>query len=183
MPLVHTPEPLIGSSAPVFRLPAIDGSVQSLDELRGARGLLLMFICAHCPYVKAIEVRLAADMKELQQEGIGVAAICSNDFERYPEDSPGNLRAQAERAGFTFPYLIDESQAVARACGAVCTPDFFGYDRDLKLRYRGRLDAAHRGPRDETMRRELVEAMREIAQRGDTEVEQVPSMGCSIKWR
>ncbi len=183
MALTHTPEPAIGSAAPDFQLPGVDGRVYSRDAVRGERGLLVMFICAHCPYVKAIEERLVADMRELQEFGIGVVAICSNDFAHYPEDSPEKLRAQAAREGFTFPYLIDESQEVARTYGAVCTPDFFGYDRDLKLRYRGRLDAAHRGPRDETMRRELVDAMREISESGDTGVEQVPSMGCSIKWR
>jgi peroxiredoxin len=183
MALTHTPEPEIGSDAPDFQLPGVDGREYRLADLRGEHGLLVMFICAHCPYVQAIEKRLAEDARELIDSGIGVVAICSNDFTRYPEDSPEKLRAQAERNGFAFPYLVDESQEVARAYGAVCTPDFFGYDRDLKLRYRGRLDEAQRGPREDGMRRELVEAMREIAERGDTGIEQVPSMGCSIKWR
>ncbi|HRQ64423.1 MAG TPA: thioredoxin family protein [Xanthomonadaceae bacterium] len=183
MALTHTPEPEIGSLAPDFALPGIDGGVVHLADVRGERGLLVMFICAHCPYVQAIEARLAEDTRELIGVGVGVVAICSNDAIRYPEDSPEKLRAQAARCGFPFPYLIDESQDVARAYGAVCTPDFFGYDRDLKLRFRGRLDAAQRGPREDGMRRELVEAMRDIAERGDTSREQVPSMGCSIKWR
>jgi peroxiredoxin len=183
MTLTQTPEPVIGGSAPDFHLPAVDGRSYRLAEVRGESGLVVMFICAHCPYVQAIEERLAGDMRELQEAGIGVVAICSNDFSRYPADSPEKLRAQAARAGFTFPYLIDESQDVARAYGAVCTPDFFGFDRNLKLRYRGQLDAAHRKPRDSGMRRDLVEAMLEIALRDKTAIEQVPSMGCSIKWK
>ncbi len=183
MVLLHTPAADLGAPCPDFRLPDLDGRLRSRDELRGDNGLLVAFICAHCPAVQAIEDRLAADLRELRAAGIGTVAICSNDAGEYPEDAPDGLRRQAQRAGFDFPYLIDESQAVARAFGAVCTPDFFGYDRDLRLAYRGRLDEAHRGPRKPGMRRELVEAMLEIARQGQTGIVQVPSMGCSIKWK
>lgn len=183
MVLLHTPKAELGTPCPDFRLPDLDGRLYSRDELKGPHGLLVAFICAHCPYVQAIEDRLAGDLRELRAAGIGVAAICSNDPEQYPEDAPEGLRRQAARAGFDFPYLIDETQEVARAFGAVCTPDFFGYDRELRLAYRGRLDEAHRGPRKPGMRRELVEAMLEIAQSGQTTLAQVPSMGCSIKWK
>jgi peroxiredoxin len=183
MALMHTPDPALGSAAPHFDLEAVDGRRYRLADVRGDAGLLVMFLCAHCPYVQAIEERLAADVRELQEAGVGAVAICSNDAVRYPADRPEKLRAQAASAGFTFPYLIDETQDVARAYGAVCTPDFFGYDRNLKLRYRGQLDAAHRKPRPPGMRRDLVEAMLEIALTGKTALAQVPSMGCSIKWR
>jgi peroxiredoxin len=183
MVLMHTPEAQIGTHCPDFRLPDLDGRLLSRDGLKGPNGLLVAFLCAHCPYVQAIEDRLAADLRELRAHGIGTVAICSNDPEQYPEDGREGLRAQAKRAGFDFPYLIDDTQAVARAFGAVCTPDFFGYDRDLRLAYRGRLDEAHRGPRKPGMRRELVEAMLQIAQTGKTTIAQIPSMGCSIKWK
>ena len=142
-----------------------------------------MFICNHCPYVQAIVDRLVRDVRELQAQGIGVAAIMSNDQVAYPEDSFDNMKLFAKEHGFTFPYLLDESQEVARAYGAVCTPDFFGFDAGLGLQYRGRLDASRReaGPAD--ARRELLEAMAQVAATGRGPAEQVPSMGCSIKWK
>jgi hypothetical protein len=144
--------------------------------------MLVMFICNHCPYVQGIRDRLVADMRDLQSAGVGVVAICSNDPKDYQEDSFENLQRQARDWAFTFPYLHDKSQQVARAYGAVCTPDFFGYNASLELQYRGRLDGAQRGPRPATMRRELVDAMLEIARAGRTRMTQVPSVGCSIKW-
>lgn len=183
MALMHTPEPALGSPIHDFRLPATDGRTLALADVRGARGTLVMFICNHCPYVKAIRERLVVDARELMAEGIGVVAISSNDTAAYPEDSFERMRAIAAEWALPFPYLFDESQAVARAYGAVCTPDFFGYDAAGLLRYRGRLDAAHRGERTAGMARELVDAMREVAAGRPVSAGQVPSMGCSIKWK
>jgi peroxiredoxin len=180
---VETPICDFGWAAPDFRLPGIDGRDWSLADIQGANGTLLMFICNHCPYVQAIIDRLVRDVRALQDLGIGVAAVMSNDTQAYPEDSFDNMKAFAQRHGFTFPYLFDESQDVARAYGAVCTPDFFGFDRKLGLQYRGRLDASKReaGPTD--AKRELFEAMRQVADTGKGPVQQVASMGCSIKWK
>ena len=142
----------LGSRAPDFSLQATDGRTYALKDVAGEKGAVIVFICNHCPYVKAVIGRLAADSGVLMGEGVGFAAICSNDAVNYPEDSFANMREFAKRHDFPFPYLHDESQAIARAYGAVCTPDFFGFDRDLKLKYRGRLDeggttAAERAPR------------------------------------
>ncbi|HTH16418.1 MAG TPA: thioredoxin family protein [Magnetospirillum sp.] len=180
---METPVCDFGWKAPGFRLPGIDGRGLGLEEIRGPKGTLVMFICNHCPYVQAIVDRLVRDVRELQAQGIGVAAIMSNDQVAYPEDSFDNMKLFAKEHGFTFPYLLDESQEVARAYGAVCTPDFFGFDAGLGLQYRGRLDASRReaGPAD--ARRELLEAMAQVAATGRGPAEQVPSMGCSIKWK
>ncbi len=180
---METPVCDFGRIAADFRLPGIDGRVWSLADIRGPKGTLVMFICNHCPYVKAVVDRLVRDVGALQALGIGAAAIMSNDAVAYPEDSVDNMRAFAARHGFTFPYLVDETQDVARAYGAVCTPDFFGYDAGLGLQYRGRLDASRKeaGPAD--ARRELFEAMRRVAETGRGPAEQIPSMGCSIKWK
>ena len=169
--------------APDFILPGTDGRRHSLQSCRGENGLLVMFLCNHCPYVQAIIDRLIRDCRELQDLGIGCAAIMSNDTAAYPEDSFEHMQTWARELDFPFPYLFDESQAVAKAYGAVCTPDFFGFDRDLKLQYRGRLDASGRLPGPGDARRELFEAMSAVAagQRGPAE--QIPSIGCSIKWR
>ncbi|MBC7907589.1 MAG: thioredoxin family protein [Rhodospirillaceae bacterium] len=180
---VETPVCDFGWKAPHFHLPGIDGRQWSLTDVRGAKGLLVMFICNHCPYVQAVADRLVRDARQLQGLSIGVAAIMSNDAHAYPEDSFDNMKTFAARHGFTFPYLLDETQEVARAYGAVCTPDFFGFDAGLGLQYRGRLDASRRdaGPAD--ARRELFEAMAQVAEAGCGPSVQVPSMGCSIKWR
>ncbi len=183
MALIHTPEPKIGSRAHPFSLLGVDGRSYTLESVRGPFGLLVMFICNHCPYVQALRDRLVSDVKAVQKAGIGVVAICANDPTDYPEDSPEHLKQQGKEWGFSFPYLHDDSQLCARAYGAVCTPDFFGYNANLELHYRGRLDAAHRGPRTPEMKRELVDAMLEIAKTGKTHAKQTPSMGCSIKWR
>ncbi len=165
-----------------FDLPATDGKRYRLADLAGVRGLLLMFICNHCPYVKAIRERIVRDAAELQSMGIGVAAISANDPADYPEDSFENMRRVASDSAFTFPYLFDESQDVARAYGAVCTPDFFGFDASLGLQYRGRLDAS-RTSAVPAARRDLFEAMKGVAQTGKGPADQIPSMGCSIKWK
>ena len=171
-----------GWTAPDFTLPATDGRVLSLSDIRGARGTLVMFICNHCPYVLAVIDRIVRDARDLQEMGIGVAAICSNDARAYPADSFENMARLAERHAFPFPYLHDEDQSVARAYDAACTPDFFGFDAGLGLQYRGRLDAS-RTEAAAGARRDLYEAMKQVAETGEGPREQVPSMGCSIKWR
>ena len=183
MVLTESTTPKLGMPIPAFSLLGIDGVAHTQDTCRGPNGLLVMFICNHCPYVQAIHDRLLDDVAELHALGIGVVAINANDPLLAPNDDLEHMKAQAKAWGFRFPYLVDESQQVAQAFGAVCTPDFFGFNRDLKLAYRGRLDAAERGPRLPGMHRELVEAMGEIAETGRTRHEQHPSIGCSIKWR
>jgi peroxiredoxin len=172
----------LDTPAPDFRLPATDGRAYSYADVAGEKGTVIVFICNHCPYVKAVIDRLAADARTLMAEGIGFAAICSNDAKEYPEDSFDNMRRFAETHHLPFPYLHDETQAVARAYDAVCTPDFFGYDKDRKLKYRGRLDEGRTEPPRMGARRELVEAMRAIAA-GKSPADQKPSIGCSIKWK
>lgn len=172
-----------GWKAPAFRLPATDGRIYSLDELKGPNGTLVMFICNHCPYVQAIIDRIVRDAGDLAAHGIGTVAISSNDALTYPEDSLPRMKEEAATRRFPFPYLYDESQDVARAYGAVCTPDFFGFNRDLGLQYRGRLDASGRNAAPSGSRRELFEAMKTVAETGHGPAEQVPSMGCSIKWK
>lgn len=169
--------------APDFRLPATDGKTYTRNELLGPNGLLVMFICNHCPYVLAVLDKIVRDAADLQKLGIGVAAICSNDAEAYPQDSFDRMREMAEEKDFPFPYLHDEDQAVAKAFGAVCTPDFFGFNADLGLQYRGRLDASRREQGPDDLPRELFEAMKKVAETGRGPAEQVPSMGCSIKWK
>ena len=172
----------LGWPAARFDLPGIDGRRHSQDSARGPNGLLVMFICNHCPYVRAIASKLVRDTDELAALGIGSIAIMSNDATTYPEDSFDNMKTFAAEHGFPFPYVIDESQEIARAYDAVCTPEFFGFDRNLTLAYRGRLDASGRSP-DPTARRELFEAMSQVARTGRAPVDQHPSIGCSIKWK
>ena len=169
--------------APDFDLPGTDGRRHSRQSCRGENGLLVMFICNHCPYVQAIIDRLIRDCRELQARGVGCVAIMSNDTAAYPADGFEHMQAWARELDFPFPYLLDETQAVARAYGAVCTPDFFGFDRELKLQYRGRLDASGRQPGPGDARRELFEAMSTVAAGHGGPAEQTPSIGCSIKWR
>jgi len=172
-----------GWKAPDFTLPATDGRTYALSDVAGPKGTLVMFICNHCPYVLAVLDRILRDARDLQAMGVGVAAICSNDATTHPDDSFDNMRAMAKKHGFPFPYLHDESQDVARAWGAACTPDFFGLNADGALQYRGRLDASGRNPAPEGADRELFEAMRQIAETGEGPRAQTPSMGCSIKWK
>lgn len=182
--MAATAEPLQREMPAIdFSLPGIDGRTWTLGQVSGPSGTVLMFICNHCPYVRAVVDRIVREAKALRELGIGVAAISSNDAEAYPEDSFERMQAFAAQHGFDFPYLYDESQAVARAYGAVCTPDIFGFNRDGKLQYRGRLDASGRQPAAPDTRRELYEAMRLVAATGVGPQEQVPSMGCSIKWK
>lgn len=172
-----------GRKAPDFALPGTDGKVWRLADVAGPKGTLILFICNHCPYVQSVIDRIVRDARALQTLGIGVAAISSNDVESYPQDGFNEMRALAKEHWFTFPYLFDESQDIARSYGAVCTPDFFGYNADLALQYRGRLDASGRQAAAPDVRRDLYEAMKQVAQTGHGPDDQVPSMGCSIKWK
>ena len=180
---LETPVCDFGQAAIDFALPGTDNKIWTLEDCRGENGLLIMFICNHCPYVKAIMDRLIRDTNELKQLGINSVAISANDVADYPEDSFDNMKTVAEQNGFSFPYLYDESQEVAQAYGAVCTPDFFGYNKELKLQYRGRLDASRKEAAPADVRRDLFEAMKQVAQTGHGPEQQIPSMGCSIKWR
>ena len=183
MALKETPAGQMGWRAPAFDLPNPDGQQHTLAASMGENGVLVAFICNHCPYVQAVADRLSADARELQKRGIGAVAVMSNDYRNYPDDSPDKMKEFAAQHGFTFPYLIDESQSVAREWGAVCTPDFFGLNRDGLLQYRGRLDDI-RPNQDESNRvPELLNAMIEIAETGAASEPQHPSMGCSIKWK
>ena len=179
---LQTPVCDFDKPAPDFSLPGVDGRTWTLQQCRGENGLLVMFICNHCPYVKAVRERIVRDARELQALGINSVAIMSNDPTDYPEDSFDNMRRIAEEFAFPFPYLLDDTQQVARAYGAVCTPDFFGYNTDLGLQYRGRLDESRKETAPEGVRRDLFEAMKEVAETGRGPQEQIPGMGCSIKW-
>jgi peroxiredoxin len=178
-----TPVCNFGEKARSFSLPDTQGKTWNLDDCRGENGLLVFFISNHCPYVKAIRPKLVRDTRELASLGIGSVAIMPNDTISYPADSLPNMKLIAEEFDFPFPYLLDETQEVARAYGAVCTPDFFGYNADLELQYRGRLDAAGASPDASEEPRELFEAMKLVAQTSHGPKEQVPSIGCSIKWK
>ena len=166
-----------------FSLPDINGKLWTPEQARGENGLLVMFICNHCPYVKSIRERIVRDTRELIALGVNSVAIMSNDPTEYEEDSLENMRRVAEQYDYPFPYLMDETQAVAKAYGAVCTPDFFGYNKDFKLQYRGRLDASRKEAAADDVRRDLFEAMKQVAETGNGPRDQIPSMGCSIKWK
>ena len=172
-----------GRVAPDFDLPDSQGLRHTLASCRGTKGLLVIFMCNHCPFVKAVIDRIVRDTRELAEHGIGSVAIMSNDVAVYPEDSPKNMQQWAQELNFPFPYLYDETQAVARAYGAVCTPDYFGFNADLQLQYRGRLDASGRNPAAADTQRELFAAMLDIAKNGNGPHQQTPSIGCSIKWK
>lgn len=180
--LRDTPICDFGWKAPSFALTDINGAHHSLDSAMGANGLLIAFICNHCPYVIAIIDRLVDDAAQLQAAGVNVVAIMSNDYQAYPDDNPDRMKLFAARHGITFPYLIDETQSVARAYNAVCTPDFFGLNAAAELQYRGRLDDAKMGAAG-NRNAELLDAMRLIAKTGHGPKDQIASMGCSIKWR
>ena len=183
--MVSTLTPLcdFGAPAPDFALKGVDGNIRSLRECAGPNGLLVMFICNHCPYVKAINSKLVRDSRELMALGVNSVAIMSNDPSDYPEDSFENMQRVARELAYPFPYLIDETQEVAKAYGAVCTPDFFGYNADLELQYRGRLDESGRQADPGDVRRDLFLAMKQVAETGKGPKEQTASIGCSIKWR
>jgi peroxiredoxin len=183
MALTQTPAREERFYAPDFTLKNIDGKQVSLEDVEGINGTLVMFICNHCPYVKGIMDRLPRTARELQAQGIGVVAIMANDTVNYPDDSYENMQKFARAHDFSFPYLIDETQEVAKAYGAVCTPDFFGFNKDSELQYRGRLDSAGKNPETPETTPELLEAMHQIAKTGIGPTTQASSMGCNIKWK
>jgi len=182
MALAQPPVCEFGWKAPDFALKGVNGRTFALKDVRGPKGTLVVFICNHCPYVRAIIDRLVEEARALQAMGIGVIAIMPNDTKLSPGDSFADMKDFAGEHGFSFPYVIDEAQAVARAYDAACTPDFFGFNAKDELQYRGRLDESKMTP-VKGARRELYEAMKLVADTGHGPKEQIPSMGCSIKWR
>ncbi|MCH2547271.1 MAG: thioredoxin family protein [Alphaproteobacteria bacterium] len=182
MAALTTPPVTKGWKAADFLLPATDGNSYSPNDICGENGLVVMFISNHCPFVKGILHKLVEEMAALKAHGINSIAIMSNDVEAYPEDDFAHMRDVAEKMQFSFPYVWDETQEVAKAYDAVCTPDFFGFDKDLKLQYRGRFDAS-RFEQKENAERDLFNAMVQIAKTGTAPEEQWHSKGCSIKWK
>lgn len=180
---IETPICDFGWQAPDFSLPGIDGKTWTLADIKGEKATLIMFICNHCPYVRSVIDRIVRDVAELQTLGLSAAAICANDASNYPEDSFENMKLFAKEHSFTFPYLHDETQAIARAYDAVCTPDFFGFDSEMGLQYRGRLDESRKEAASPDVRRDLLISMKEVIETGKGPKEQIPSMGCSIKWK
>ena len=179
--LLDTPICDFGWKALDFTLKDPDGNAYTMSDHLGDKGLLITFICNHCPYVQAVGERLAADARTLMDEGIGVLAVMSNDYRHVPSDGPAYMKQFAAHYGFPFPYLVDEDQSVGKSYRAICTPDFFGLNKDGELQYRGRLDSAGMGNPQNRIP-ELLNAMRQIATTGEGPREQFPSMGCSIKW-
>ena len=183
--MVRTESPICDFNLPAieFELKGVDGKLYDLNTLKGSNGLLVMFICNHCPYVKSIIDQIILDTKELSELGINSVGIMSNDPNEYEEDSFENMKKISSDLNFPFPYLIDETQEVAKAFGAVCTPDFFGYNSSAKLQYRGRPDASRKEAGPLNLTRDLFEGMVQISHTGIGPNNQVPSMGCSIKWK
>ncbi len=180
---LETPVCEFGHPIESFSLPGVDGKIWTPETACGEKGLLVMFICNHCPYVKAIRERIVRDTTELMGYGINSVAIMSNDPAEYEEDSFENMQVIAREFAYPFPYLLDETQDIARSFGAVCTPDFFGYNQAMQLQYRGRLDASRKETAAEGVERDLFNAMKQVAQTGHGPENQIPSMGCSIKWK
>jgi peroxiredoxin len=173
----------LGWQAAPFELEGVDGRRYSLEAVRGPKGTVVMFICNHCPYVKAVIADVVREMAQLKAEGVGAIAVMSNDTANYPADSFDNMKAFAAQHGFGFPYVIDRTQGVAKAYDAVCTPEFFGFDKDLKLQYHGRIAEMRGTSPVRGARRELLEAMRAVAAGKPVPQDQEPAMGCSIKWK
>ena len=182
MALTKTPICNFGEKAKPFKLKGVDGKFHSLDDHIGKNGLVIMFICNYCPYVKAVIRDIVEDCKILKNDGINSIAIMSNDTKEFPDDSFENMQIFSKKFNFTFPYLIDETQEIAKKYGAVCTPDFFGYNNKLELQYRGRIRELRDLKPVDTGESDLMKAMRLIIKTGDGPKEQIPSMGCNIKW-
>ena len=183
MASLTTPVCEFDTAAIDFNLKDTNGKSLTLADVKGKNGTIIAFICNHCPYVQAILPRLIEDVAKLKELGVNTVAIMSNDSSDYPEDSPENMKKIAEEMAFPFPYLLDDTQQIAKAFGAICTPDFFGYNSELKLQYRGRFDESRKESAPYNSRHDLLEAMKQIAQTGKGPSDQVPSIGCSIKWK
>ena len=182
MTLTKTPICDFGKKAETFQLNSTENKIISLEDVRGENGVLIMFICNHCPYVKAVIKDIVEDCKKLETNGVKSVAICSNDVKNYPEDSFENMIKFSKEHNFSFPYLIDETQDIAKNYGAVCTPDFFGYNNNLELQYRGRIRELKDLKPVTSGDSELYKAMKQIAETGKGPNNQIPSMGCNIKW-
>ena len=180
---VQTPICDFGQKAYDFKLKSTEGRILSLTDIKGEKGTLIMFICNHCPYVKAVTKDIVEDCKKLKDIGINSVAICANDAENYPEDSYENMIKFSKENQFSFPYLVDETQEIARTYDAVCTPDFFGYNKDLELQYRGRLRELKNLVPVRSGESDLLKAMKQIAETGKGPESQIPSAGCGIKWK
>ena len=180
---IQTPICDFGQKAFDFRLKSTDGKIISLDDIKGEKGTLIMFICNHCPYVKAVTKDIVEDCKKLKEIGINSVAICANDAENYPEDSFENMIIFAKKHQFSFPYLNDETQEIAKTYDAVCTPDFFGYNKNLELQYRGRLRELKNLVPVRDGESDLYKSMKQIADTGKGPKKQIPSAGCGIKWK
>jgi len=182
MALTKTPICNFGEKAKNFKLNSTDNKVISLDDIKGENGTLIMFICNHCPYVKAVIENIVHDCKKLESKGVKSVSICSNDVKNYPEDSFDNMIKFSQNHNFSFPYLFDETQEIAKKYGAVCTPDFFGYNKNLELQYRGRIRELKDLKPVESGDSDLYKAMNQISETGEGPKNQIPSMGCNIKW-
>ena len=180
---IQTPLCDFGQNAHDFKLKSINNKIISLDDIKGENGTLIMFICNHCPYVKAITKEIVEDCNKLKNIGINSVAICSNDFINYPEDSFDNMIKFSSDNYFNFPYLHDDTQEIAKSYDAVCTPDFFGYNKDLELQYRGRLRELKKFIPVKDGESDLLKAMKQIAETGNGPQDQIPSAGCGIKWK
>ena len=181
---VNAPNDILDTDASSFNLLNVDNNLVSLQEARGKNGTVIAFICNHCPYVKAIANRLKKEADELSSESITTIAIMSNDVINYPEDSFENMKIFSKKYKFNFPYLFDETQEIAKKYNAVCTPDFFGFDKNLKLKYRGRLDSGvMNSDLNNKINRDLYNAMIDIKNLGMSLNQQINSVGCSIKWK
>ena len=182
---MHIQSPIcdFGQKANNFKLKSTENKILTLDDIKGINGTLIMFICNHCPYVKTISTDIVEDCNKLKKNGINSVAICANDSVNYPEDSFENMIKFAKTNKFSFPYLIDETQEIAKTYDAVCTPDFFGYNKDLQLQYRGRLRELKNLVPVRNSESDLFLAMKQIAETGKGPDKQIPSAGCSIKWK
>ena len=183
--MVALPTPIceFGWKAVDFDLEGVDGWRWTLDDVLGEKGTVVMFVCNHCPYVKAVIHRIIRDAAELKEHGVGAVGIMVNDTEQFQEDSFENMKRWSDELNFPFPYVIDPTQQIGRDYGAVCTPDFFGFNGDLELQYRGRIDSSRKETAPENARRDLFEAMTLVAATGRGPADQVAGIGCSIKWR
>ncbi|MDX1568442.1 MAG: thioredoxin family protein [Longimicrobiales bacterium] len=183
--MVRTPSTMVplGTEAPRFALPDTSGQIVRRDDFQGADAFLVIFMCNHCPYVKHLKEAIADYAWEYQEEGLAVVAISSNDVASHPEDAPAEMKEDAERYGYPFPYLFDETQEVAKAYGAACTPDFFLYDEDFRLAYRGQFDSSRPGNDVPVTGADLREATEAVLAGDDPPGDQVPSQGCNIKWK